>query len=137
MSNIRHGRAYIQVGGLGLLPTMPGAKLRLGGVERTPIMSGGRVVGYAEKDEPAVLTCSVSIGVGDSLAAIQRVLDATITYECDTGTTYMVAQAFCAKVLELQGSDGSTGNVQLEFVGNPAQEMFGSPAQTTRQADAF
>lgn len=120
MSGQRFGRAYISIDG-SLLPTMPGAKLDLGGEERTAVTGDNTVLGFTAQVKPATLTCEISLGAGDSIETLRRATDVTLTFECDTGQTYVVRQAFATKTLEL--SAGDSGKVAMEFQGMPAQEM--------------
>lgn len=121
MSGIRFGKAYITAGSAGLLPTLPGAQLDLGGVERTPVVGDNRVLGFTEQPKPSTLTCEISLGEGVSLEELRKMTDATITYECDSGQTYVVRSAFVTKTLSV--TSGDQGKVALEFSGMPAEEM--------------
>jgi hypothetical protein len=116
-----HSQAYIKADGK-LLQTLDGAKLDKGGPERTPVMGSGTIHGYSETIKPAMLTCEISLAQGTSLAEIEKITDATVTYEADTGQTYVIRHAFVAKTLTLQAGEG--GKVAVEFVGDPAEEML-------------
>lgn len=120
MSSKRHSMAYISVDGQ-LLPTLPGAKIDLGGRERAAVTGDNAILGYSEKIKPAMLECEVSLGEGMSLAQWARVTQSTITYEADTGQTYMIRDAFLTEPPSLASGDG--GKVSLKFSGHPAQEM--------------
>ena len=102
---------------------MPGATLVLGGVERSPVMDNGRLVGFTEADFPSTLKCRISVGFGDSLALYQAIRGATVTFECDAGPVYVIREAAVRNVLTLETS--GPGNVDLELVGSPAIEMLG------------
>jgi len=115
-----HSKAYIKVDGA-LLSTMPGAKLDLGGTMREPVIGDNKVHGYKATIKPATLECELSLGQGYSLAQLQNITDATVTYEADTGQTYVVRHAFVTDTLSVQAGDG--GKVALKFSGDPAEEM--------------
>lgn len=115
-----HSKAYIKTDGA-MLATMPGAKLDLGGVERSPVVGGNVVLGYSEVIKPSMLTCEISLGQGTSLAELQGITAATVTYEADTGQTYVMRNAFVTKTLSVTAGEG--GKVALEFSGDPAEEM--------------
>ena len=117
---IVHSKAYIKTDGA-LLETLPGAKLDLGGIERAPVPGSHSITGYTETIKPSMLTCEISLAQGDSLAALQKIKDATVTYEADTGQTYVMRAAFVTKTISITAADG--GKVALEFAGDPAQEM--------------
>lgn len=120
MSGQRFGKAYINVDG-SLLATMPGAKLNLGGVDRTAVVGDNAVLGFTEAPVASLLTCEISMGVGTSLKTLRDLKGATVTFECDTGQTYVMREAFTTKALEI--SAGDAGKVSLEISGQPAEEM--------------
>jgi hypothetical protein len=120
MSGQRFGMAYISVDG-SQLATMPGAKLDIGGVERTTVTGDNQVLGFTRAPKPAVLECEISIGVGTSLTKLAQITGATVTFECDTGQTYVMREAFVTKTLALTAGD--SGKVALEMAGMPAEEM--------------
>lgn len=120
MGGMRHSKAFIKVDG-NLLATMPGPKLKLGGNKRTPVLGDNSVLGYSETVDPSMLECEISLGQGMSLAALSKISNATVTYEADTGQTYVVRNAFVTETLEVSGGDG--GKVALKFAGDPAEEM--------------
>jgi 3-hydroxymyristoyl/3-hydroxydecanoyl-(acyl carrier protein) dehydratase len=115
------GKAYINVSGVGLLATLPGAKLDIGGVERTPVTGDHRMLGFTEKPMPGMLTCEISLQAGAGLAALKNITDATVTFECDTGQGYSMRGAYVTKTLSLTAGD--SGKVSLELAGEPAEEM--------------
>lgn len=88
-----HSRAQIKVNG-GLLETLPGPKLKLGGNKRSPVVGNRGLIGYSEATEPAELDCEIALTPGTSLAQLRDITDATLTYEADTGQTYVVRNAF-------------------------------------------
>ncbi len=117
--NRRLGQAYIHITGVGMLPSMPGASLDIGGIERTPVMGArGRLEGFSEASKPAHLKCRLSVGVGDSLGDIKN---QTVTSECDTGQVYVVRGATLINTLKLETT--GPGNVDVELMGHPAEEM--------------
>ncbi len=116
----RLGKAFIKVDGK-LLESLPGAKIDIGGVERTPVVGATSVHGYAEKLKPATVECEISVSKDTSLADLAKIADATITFECDTGQTYVVRNAFVTDTLQATAEDG--GKVPLKFSGPPAEEM--------------
>ena len=118
---MRHSMAYIKVDG-SLLATMPGAKLDLGGRERSSVVGDNQVHGFAEKLKPAALECEISLGQGMSLAQLQKITGATVTYEADTGQIYVMRDAFVVDTLSVTAGEG--GKVGLKFEGQPAEEML-------------
>jgi Phage tail tube protein len=116
----RFGMAYIAVDG-DLQPTMPGAKLDTGGVERTPVEGDNKMLGFTEKPKPAMVTFDISLGPTMSLKRLQDMKNATVTFECDTGQTYVMRGAYTTKTLAL--TSGDNGKVNVEMAGMPAEEM--------------
>lgn len=117
-----HSIAYIKVDGT-LLRTLPGAKIDLGGKKRDPVVGASSVHGWAETVVPATLECEISLTQGYSLGQIKDITGATITYEADTGQTYVIRDAFVTETLQVNGGEG--GKVPVKFAGNPAEEMMG------------
>lgn len=115
-----HSMAYIKTDGA-MLNTMPGAKLDIGGKTRTPVIGGNSVLGYSEVIKPSTLECEISLSQGTSLAAIAKITGATVTYEADTGQTYVIRNAFVTETLSVTAGDG--GKVAVKFSGDPAEEM--------------
>ena len=109
------GIVYIKINGE-LLESMPGATLEFGGVEREPVITT-RVAGYTEKVKEAMVSCKIAHTADTDLPKIGETVDSTLEFECDTGTTYVVSNAWLAKPPKLSG-DGE--GVELEFMGEPA-----------------
>lgn len=120
MSGIRLGKAYIKVNGQ-LLESMPGASIDIGGVERKPVVGNNSVLGYSESPRPAMVECEIAVGQNTSLTDLAKAVDATITFECDTGQTYIVREGFLTE--PPKATDGEGGKVPLKYAGQPAEEM--------------
>lgn len=116
----RFGKAFIKVDGA-LLESMPGASLDVGGVTRNTVLGGNAVLGFAEAPKQAVLQCQIAVGAGTSLADLRAIKSATVTFECDTGQTYVIRNAWL--VNPPVATDGEGGAVPLQFEGPPAEEM--------------
>lgn len=111
------GVVYIKVDGE-LLRSKEGAKINLGGKERT-MQTGHSVYGYSEKVVPSMVEFTLAHTAADDLLDIQDKVDSTLEFETDTGITYIVNNAVCTKPAELTGGEG---DVSLEFSGDPAEE---------------
>lgn len=109
------GIVFVKVNG-DLLRSKEGAKLMLGGKERTA-QTGHSVYGYSEKVVPSQVECTISHLADTDLNALNDTVDATVTFETDTGVVYTVPNSFLTKPPELTGGDG---DVALEFQGDPA-----------------
>jgi hypothetical protein len=110
------GIVYLKIDGA-LQRSKEGAKLSLGGKERTPQV-GHSVYGYSEKVVPATLEFTLAHVGGDDLIGLSNKIESTLEFETDTGDIYMVRNAFCTKPAEITGGEG---DVSFEFAGDPAE----------------
>lgn len=113
------GRAFVKVDGA-LLRTNTGAKIDLGGIARASVV-GNAVHGYSESIKPSMLECEINLAAGDSLEAYRSITNATITFEADTGQTYIIRGAWVVDPLSV--TEGEGGKIPLKFEGQPAEEM--------------
>jgi len=116
-----HSMAYIKHDGT-LLSTLPGAKLDLGGRARASVVGDNAIHGYSETLKPSMLECEISLAQGYSLEQLRNLTGATVTYEADTGQTYVMRDAFVTETLSVTAGEG--GKVALKFEGQPAEEML-------------
>ena len=116
----RLGKAFIKWDGK-LLESMPDAKLDLGGVTRTPVTGANAVLGFSEKVKESTIECEISMSAETRLAELAAIKDATITFECDTGQTYIIRNGFLIDPPSATAGDG--GKVPLKFSGPAAEEM--------------
>ena len=113
------GKAYIKFDG-NKLRTKTGATIDIGGQQRTAVV-GNEYDGFTEEAKPAEIDCVISLGVGESLETIRNITDATVTFECDTGQSYLVRHAFLADTLKVTGGEG--GNIPVKLIGKAAEEV--------------
>lgn len=115
------GKAYIKTDGT-LLRSLDGAKLDLGGNYHTAVKGSHTVHGHTSKIKESMLECEIVLAQGDSLESIRNINDATVTFECDSGQTYVVRGAALAETLSItEGDDG--GKIPVKLTGQPAEEM--------------
>ncbi len=119
MSNKFLGRATIRLNGQ-VYETAAGAQLDLGGTKRNTIVTG-RKVGYAEETAPATITGTTSLMEGQSLEELRNLTDATVIFECDTGQSYVIREAFLTEPPTLK--DGAGGEVTINIAGYGAEEL--------------
>lgn len=105
------GRVFITVDG-SRLASKEGAKLDLGGVSRTGVAGDSGVHGYTEKTEIPFIECTISHKGDTDLEALAAFNNESVTFQTDTGQTYLLRGAWLAKPPEL-----SKGEVQLRFEG--------------------
>lgn len=119
MSSKMFGRATIRANGQAF-KTMPGAVLELGGIVRTPRPGDNDADGYTEELTASKIEFSQQMREGVSLASIHATVDATVTFECDTGQTYQIFPAYSATPPSL----GGEGVAKCVFQGAPAEEIL-------------
>jgi hypothetical protein len=115
---MRLGVAKIKIDGE-LLESLPGAKIDLGGKERTAVTGSFSLHGFAEKIKPAQVECEISLGPKTDLKKLSDIVGATIQFECDTGQTYVVNNAF--NTVTAVVTEGEGGKIPLVFQGDPAE----------------
>lgn len=119
MSGKLFGLATIRTDGQ-YLETFEGASMDPGGIKRTP-RPGARNAGtFTESIEPSKVECEVQFGEGVSIASIQAISDGVITFETDTGQTYVINHGYCADPPQL----GGEGKLKCVFQGPPAEEIL-------------
>ncbi len=111
------GSVIIRVNGQSIR-SKDGAKLTLGGKERTPQYADGQLIGYSEKPIAAMVTATLAHTSATDLIAIRDMVDVSGIFETDTGVRYSIRGMFCTKPPELTGGEG---DVAVEFAGSPAQ----------------
>ncbi len=118
--NQRTGKVYIKINGM-LYESMPGAKLTDPmGVTREDVV-GTDVFGYAEKAVAPSIGCEFAHGSGLSLQALAACVNETITFECDSGPTFILRNAWYASGMELTGGEGK---VACTFKGKQCEEQL-------------
>jgi len=113
------GRCWLYVNGA-LLRSKAGASLSgVGSTERTPVV-GAQVWGYSEKTVAPTVEATLAHTADLSLVALGQLVDATVTFECDTGVSYLLRHAWCENAPDL--ADGE-GDVKVKFCGMSIEEM--------------
>lgn len=118
--NQRTGKVYIKING-NLYESMPGAKLTDPmGIER-PEVVGTDVFGFTETAKVPTISCEFAHGSGLSLQAVAACVNETITFECDSGPTFILRNAWYASGMELTGGEGKVAAV---FKGKKCEEQL-------------
>jgi len=113
------GKATIKADGQ-VLESMPGSTLDPGGKTRTPV-SSDHSHGYHETPKPSSLECEIKMTKDTSLAELAAITDATLSFDCDTGQSYVIRKAWLVEPPIL--TSGDNGTVKLQFAGDPADEV--------------
>jgi hypothetical protein len=117
---LKTGRAYIKMGGK-LLPSRDGATLKPGTVSRKPVIGATGVHGYVEKHLSPSVECTLTHGPDLSIKELEAFVDATVTFECDSGPVYVLRGAWC----DPESIDLSVGEaeVKVTFQAVSCEEM--------------
>jgi hypothetical protein len=111
------GLAWVRHNGK-LLRSNEGAKIDLGGPSRETV-TGNEVHGHFSKIMPGRVECEIPLAKGDSPEELRDIEDATITFECDTGQTYIIRNA--ASLTPPVITAGGGGAIPVVFEGQPAE----------------
>lgn len=114
------GRAKISANGT-TIETNKGATLDLGGIKNNTVVTGSKI-GRAEELVPATIECETSLEAGASLEDIRNLKDATVIFDCDTGQSYIIRNAYRTDTTTMK--DGEGGNVTIKIAGDPAEELL-------------
>jgi hypothetical protein len=112
------GRATVTAAGKRLPTKEKTAKINIGGVTRKGEMGDGGVLGYTETGEVPFVECVIAHSANVSLAEINAITDATVSFDTDTKKSYVLRNAWCAKANELD-----KGDVQVRFEGMACEEV--------------
>lgn len=113
------GRAFIRVNGA-TVASLPGsAKLNPGGVERSPVVGDFGFLGYTEKPMHGEIECDIAVGSDTDLAALNKTVDATITFEADSGQVWVMRNAAMASPVNVQSGDGKA---TVKFIGSAVEQ---------------
>lgn len=107
------GRVFFKINGR-LYNSKEGAKLKFTGPDgvgsREPVLADRGPVGYKDKVEASEVTATIAHTADVSLTDLLAIVDATLTYETDTGRSFILRGAFCQNALEL-----ASGEVSVMF----------------------
>ena len=121
MSGKYFGRAFIRANGITLASLSNTAKLNPGGVTRTPVMGDHGFLGWSEQTVASEMECEIGISADTDIIALGKMTDATVTFECDNGKTWVIRNACVANPVSPQAGEG--GKAPLKFIGPPAEEV--------------
>lgn len=113
------GRVYISVNGA-RLRSKSGAKLNIGGVERSPVETDLGTLGYTEKTKTSMVECTVVMAKDTDLTTLGAIVDSTLVFETDIGVSYVLKDAFITDPPDFAGGDGEIG---LKFAGTRCERV--------------
>jgi hypothetical protein len=114
------GRVTISVGG-NTLRSEGGASIDIGGTKRDPKPDDQGGVGWTQETAPSKVDCEVLVAPGDSIASYGEMAGVDISFQADTGQSWVITDAFLTDTPNLKGKDGK---VSLKFAGPPAEEIL-------------
>jgi hypothetical protein len=103
------GRVFISVRGK-RLASKEGAKLIYGNPDRETVIADTGVVGYMEKVTAPGVECTIAHTADFAMKEYGAMTDVTLSFDCDSGKSFILNSAWCAKALELE-----KGEVKLTF----------------------
>lgn len=113
------GQARIKVDGE-TIDTKPGASLELGGPVRSAQRGDYNAGSFSEETTESKLTATLQVKRGTRVTDIRNIDNATITFQADTGQTYIVRNGYCADGITVtSGGEGAA----VVFQGPPAEEL--------------
>ncbi len=119
-ANQRLGKAYIRVNGR-LLESLKGAKLDIGGDKREPVIGATSVHGFSAEVKEPMVECEISMGPETSLDEIRNFTSENLTFECDTGQTYILRAAWLVDPPVATAAEG--GKIPLKFCALDCEEL--------------
>ncbi|RMG60285.1 MAG: hypothetical protein D6717_00345 [Gammaproteobacteria bacterium] len=118
MSNQVQGRITISTASLGVIRSMPGATLDLGGVKREPVEDDQGTAGYKETPSTPKIEATFVKKGGVSARAIGDISNEDISFEGDDGSHYVLREAWCSEPPQL-----SAGEIKVTFAGIRCDEV--------------
>ena len=113
------GRLIIRIDGQEH-PSMDGATLNIGGVNRSPVKGGGRVLNaFTEEDQETTLDFKLHHKKDLSLKAIGDLTDATVMFETDSGVQFVIRGAYTTEPPSL-----SDGKVDVKMAAVECDELL-------------
>ena len=113
------GIVLIKVSGK-TLEAMLGVKVNMGGMERTPVIANGDVVGFFETPKESMVQCTLPHDANTDMEEIRGWKNVTIVVNPDAGDSYQINNAFQSNVIELSDQGGGFA---VEFKGPRAKKL--------------
>lgn len=101
-------------------PTSGEATLEIGGPVREGVAGDFEAGAFKEMTAPSKCEVSILLKRGVSLSALRAIDNATLALQTDTGTTWIVRNAYVADTI----SFAQDGKAKVVFSGPPAEEML-------------
>ncbi len=118
MSNQVTGKMTISTASMGVLRSKQGATLDFGGVKRDEMADDQGVAGFTEEPVAPSIEATLTHKSGLSLKAVAAITDEDINFETDTGSHFVIRNAWCAEPPQL-----SNDGMKVKFVGISCDEV--------------
>ena len=107
------GTAYVDANGL-TFEVVGSCELQPSKIKRTPIVAGGKTVGYKEEPITPYVDFEAATIKGLSTQQIDAITDATVTVELANGANYIYRNAWTAGELKIDAAEGKVGKVHFD-----------------------
>lgn len=103
------------------IPVEKGAKIKVGGIKNN-VVTYGRKAGRAQEFEPSEVTAITNLEAGQRWGNLWDPSEGELQVVCDTGQTFVFADAFLTDIPEITGGEG--GKVELKWAGGSPEEIL-------------
>lgn len=98
-----------------------GAKIKVGGIKNNAV-TYGRGVSRAQEFEGSEVTATTHLEKGQRYGSLWTAEEGELQVVCDTGQTYIIADAFLTDIPEITGGEG--GKIELKWAGSAPEEVL-------------
>ncbi|WP_072379764.1 phage tail tube protein [Novosphingobium sp. NDB2Meth1] len=101
-------------------PTDGTSSMEIGGTMREPVEGDNDASAFKESTKPAKCEVNILYKKGVSLSALRAIDNATVILVTDTGTTWLMRNAYVSDVITWS----QDGKAKVVFQGPPAEEVL-------------
>lgn len=103
------------------IPIEKGAKIKLGGVKNNAVVFG-RQVGRSQEYEASEITATTHLARGQRVKELYALGEGELQALCDTGQTYVFADAFLTERPEMTSGEG--GKIEMKWMAGEPEELL-------------
>ncbi|WP_024896814.1 phage tail tube protein [Brucella rhizosphaerae] len=103
------------------IPVEKGAKIKVGGIKNN-VVTYGRKVARAQEFEGSEVTATTNLEQDQRYGNLWDEGEGELQVVCDTGQTYILADAFLTDIPEITGGEG--GKIELKWAGGAPEEVL-------------
>ena len=112
------GKATISLASMGPVRSKQGSTLDFGGVKRDAVEDDQGVAGFVEAPSAPSIDATFTHKGGLSVKDIANITDEDVSFETDTGSHFVLRNAWCSEPPTLSG-----GELKAKFVGLKCDEV--------------